>query len=178
MDIVYSPHRHALVSGRQYRNPRFFTAPDREAKAVYIVGDYPKIAAAYAAIGVPVWSELDVEESAGDPIPVIDRGAVHIPGDWRDLPWTHPDESGLSLRHLGALLTAEPVINKAQATAAIEAEVARRGVASVGAIAANGPDRHEITANLQALGVEFDPQASTQELAELHGVYKEDGQDA
>lgn len=55
----------------------------------------------------------DTKESAAE------RAAVVIPGNWREMGW--PD-----LRSLASKLTDEPVRNKDEAVAAVEAEAARR----------------------------------------------------
>lgn len=54
MDVVYSLGRHPYAQGRKYQNPRHFTGVLKDAKHVYIDGDHPKVAQAYAKAGIPV----------------------------------------------------------------------------------------------------------------------------
>lgn len=53
-EIVYSTSATPAAAGRRYQNPRFFTGPLDGAQRVIIFGDWPSIAAAYQAAGVPV----------------------------------------------------------------------------------------------------------------------------
>src|SRR5690606_28092713 len=105
--------------------------PRTDVSKVFIVGDWPKIEAAYKAIGVPV-ERLDappVEKpvSATKPSPDLvpaltaeERSKIEIPADWRDLQWSKPNADGLTLRGLASKFSDEPVINKDQAVAVIE----------------------------------------------------------
>lgn len=63
-DIVYSSSRVLTVKEGEARfiNPSFFTVPEPNAKAVYLNGDYPRIADAYRRAGVPVH---DLRETGG-----------------------------------------------------------------------------------------------------------------
>lgn len=54
MDVVYSLRRHPFAEGRTYQNPRHFTGPLKEAKQVFIEGDFPKVTDAYKRAGVTV----------------------------------------------------------------------------------------------------------------------------
>ena len=110
-------------------NPRFFSTPRAGVTKVFLVGDWPKIEAAYKALGVPV-ERLDVapaakpSPAAAMPLPTVpeaERAAVAIPEDWRDLSWPQ-------IRSLAAQFASEPVLNKADAVAAVEAELARRAL--------------------------------------------------
>lgn len=131
MKIVYSREAHPRA-GYERRNPRHFTGSEAGVEHVVIVGDYPAITDAYLAQGVPVEHhgrpDLDRKPAAVALISHQDEdpGVVVIPDDWRDLPWSQPDADGLSLRRLASLVSPEPVINKAQAVEAVEAELARR----------------------------------------------------
>lgn len=120
MKIVYAREQHALVDGAVRRNPRFFTAPEEDVTAVAIVGDYPDIASAYRAVGVPV-HEVDKEGApeVAAPHELPDPDSVTIPADWQDRPWQER-------RALARALTADTVINGDQANAIIENELARR----------------------------------------------------
>lgn len=126
-ELIYSQQRTDFIEGRAYSNPRFFTSPRQGVTKVYLVGDWPKVEAAYKALGVPV-EQLDPSMAVGAPEPPVlpkmlahaeDPGSVDIPEDWGGLDW--PD-----LRALAQKLTAEPVINAAQAAGVVAAEIARR----------------------------------------------------
>ncbi len=54
MDVVYSLRRHPYAEGRHYQNPRHFNGPLKDAKHVFIEGDFPKVADAYKRAGVTV----------------------------------------------------------------------------------------------------------------------------
>lgn len=142
-ELIYSQQRTDFLPGKAYSNPRFFTSPRQGVTKVYLVGDWPKVRAAYEAQGVPV-ETLDpgrairgearrepVERRApADLTPTVpedERAAVYIPDDWRDLGWTKPTgDRDITLRGLAAMFSAEPVLNKAQAVEAIEGELKRR----------------------------------------------------
>lgn len=136
MELVYGRERHPLAQGRAFRNARFFDGPEEGATKVYLIGDLPMIAAAYAAIGVevvhadapaPPRPALAAPAALTPVAPTDERGEIYIPDDWADLPWAKPAEGrDLTLRGLAAMFSAEPVLNKAEAKAAIEAELARR----------------------------------------------------
>lgn len=142
MELIYSRQASDYIKGRAYSNPRFYSAPRRGVTKVYLVGDWPKIEADYKALGVPV-ERLDEADASTKPKPepsaeealgrltaqttADERAQIYIPDDWRDLPWTRPAEGrDLTLRGLGAMFSDAPVLNKAQAVAAIMAELARR----------------------------------------------------
>lgn len=132
MELVYAREAHALKGGQAQRNPRFFAGPEDGVSRVVLVGDWPGIEDAYLARGVPVTHygrpELDRKPAATGPIAkqADNPASVDIPADWIDLPWTRADEGQTSLRHLASAISAEPVINRTQAKAAIRAELARR----------------------------------------------------
>lgn len=120
MELVYSQARQP---GRKRLNPRFFDGIVEGVTTVYLDGDWPKIAAAYEAAGVKVLRLDFVAPVHRFEMPAVQREPVSIPADWRDLPWSQPDERGLSLRSVAASVSDTPVINKAQAFAAIEAHL-------------------------------------------------------
>lgn len=136
MEILYSRSARSLKPGQVYQNPRFFQSPLDGASRVLIEGDWPKIADAYAASGVPV-EQVGGHPQAPEPqtaaaqatlVPGADeatRAEAYIPDNWRELPWTGSADT-LTLRQLGALVSPVPVLKKADAIAAIEAELARR----------------------------------------------------
>lgn len=137
MKLIYSQTHHAAEEGHERRNPRFFAGPEEGAKEVLIVGDWPNIVKAYEAADVAV---RRVDPLPPKPAPLApperpsldeqERDAVQIPHDWRDLPYNKAEEGrDVTLRSLAVSFTDETVINKAQAVAAIEAELERRGVA-------------------------------------------------
>lgn len=142
-ELIYSRQATDFLPGRAYSNPRFFIGPRSGVDRVYIVGDWPQIRAAYEALGVPV-EQLDetgavrpaakADPGAVEPPPALtpvasadERSDIEIPADWRDMPWTG---KGHSLRALAAKFSDAPVINKDQAVAAVEAELARREAAA------------------------------------------------
>lgn len=122
MQIVYSRTHHPLMTeGRTFSNPRFFTVPNPDAVKVFIVGNWPEIGEAYRAAGVEV-VEVDADKETVnevEPAPALAPGAAEIPGGWADMSWPE-------LRKLASQVSDEPVTNKEQAVAAIEAELARR----------------------------------------------------
>lgn len=178
-EIIYSRQKTNFREGVAYANPRFFSTPREGVAKVILVGDWPKIEAAYKARGVPVERLAeDAEQVVAPPVvpsaapasltpvaPADERGRIYIPEDWRDLPWTQPKaDRDLTLRGLAALFSATPVINKAQAVAAVTAELQRRAEADV---ASNGLTRSEISADLMAIEADFDPRAPVEELLAL-----------
>lgn len=126
-EVVYSQGLHPLMQERIYRNPRHFAGAEAGFSHVYVVGDHPEVVAAYEAAGVPVtWTGV-AEVTPGlsaVPVParftaVEDPTEVDIPDDWRDLGWP-------ALRRLAQAFSAEPVLNKPMAIAAVEAELIGR----------------------------------------------------
>lgn len=200
-ELIYSQQSSDFIAGRAYSNPRFFTTPRADVSKVLLVGDWPKIRAAYEALNVPV-ERLDPEAAVANPpatatapaalapgLGVVERAVVIIPDGWPDLPWSKPNADGLTLRGLATLVADGPVFNKAQATSAIEAELLRR--ASAGTLigdgsgerlppidgdpdeeSSNGLTRREMNADLEAVGVDPDPAMGIEELAELHAMVK------
>jgi hypothetical protein len=120
------------------RNPRFFVGVEDGVDAVLIDGDWPGIAEAYEAVGTTVTAYVPpnaplAPEPAPPPalgpisaaLPIEERGAVEIPEDWEALPWT--DKAGTpSLRRIASLVSDAPVLKRADAEAAIRAELDRR----------------------------------------------------
>lgn len=184
IELYYSRQKSDFIEGRAYSNPRFFSGPRQGVTKVYLDGDWPKIEAAYRTLGVPV-ERIDpeamvaVDKKAPPPgvksivptIPEDERSAIYIPDDWRDLGWTKPTEGrDITLRGLAAMFSAEPVLNKAQATAAIEAELERRTNAEPAA--SNGLTRREMNADLEVAGVEIEPALDIEALAVRHAEVK------
>lgn len=66
--------------------------------------------------------KAEPETSGGN---VEDRSKVDIPENWHDMPWI-PKEGETSLRSLASELTDQPIRSKADAVAAVEAELTRR----------------------------------------------------
>lgn len=131
MEVVYAREKHPLAAGRKFQNARLFAGPLAGASKVFLTEDFPAISAAYKAVGVEVVEanpeKPDTYEPPVEaPLSDDDRAKVYVPQDWRDLPWSRPLNAGLTLRGLAAIFSDEPVINKAQAIAAIEAELERR----------------------------------------------------
>lgn len=139
IELIYSQQATDFIPGRAYSNPRFFTSPRSGVSKVFLVGDWPNIRAAYENLGIPV-ERLDAS-AAGRQVSNIplapaparataeDPGSVVIPEGWEALPWSKPGPDGLTLRGLASSISPVPVLNKAEATAAIEAELARRAPA-------------------------------------------------
>lgn len=67
MELLYSQIPHPLMEGRKLRNPRFFTAPEKGAKVVHIVGYWPAIEAAYRQAGATV----HLHDQPADKVPVV-----------------------------------------------------------------------------------------------------------
>lgn len=138
IELIYSQQSGDFIEGRAYANPRFFTTPRADVSKVLLVGEWPAVQEAYEALGVPV-ERIDPQVAVAPPpstavapaglvssLNADERAKVYIPEDWRDLPWSRPTDAGLTLRGLAAVFADHPVINKAQAEAAVEAELARR----------------------------------------------------
>jgi hypothetical protein len=124
-ELVYSSQKTAFIPGRRYANPRFFDGRVKSGVTkVIVVGNWPKVVAAYKAAGIPVQQIGDnppplaapTERSTG---PRKASGEVDIPADWSKLSWQ--DKRALVMQ-----LTDYPAINSAEADKAIEAELARR----------------------------------------------------
>ncbi|MBP8062395.1 MAG: hypothetical protein KAY29_00855, partial [Brevundimonas sp.] len=188
IELIYSQQHTDFIEGRAYSNPRFFTGPRSGVSKVYLVGDWPEIEAAYAAIDVPV-ERLDAVAALGVPevkdlaipaapiVPAVtadERAKTHIPEDWQNLPWTGAADAGLTLRSLAALFSDTPVLNKGQAKKAIQAELDRRAKAGPDIDAPNedagGLTLRELHADLAALNVEFDPADSAADLLVIRDV--------
>ena len=181
IEIIYSQQATDFIPGRAYSNPRFFSSPRSGVSKVFLVGDWPDIRAAYENLGVPV-ERLDASEAERQasniplaPAPVRpaaeDPGSVVIPEGWEALPWSKPGDDGLTLRGLASSVSPAPVLNKAEATAAIEAELARRAAAEapvdpldVSHPTACGLTLRELHADLTALGVQWAPDATPAQL--------------
>lgn len=63
--IIYAPRKVANSEGRVLKNPRHFAGPVPNATKVYLQGHWPRIAAAYEAIGVPVADISDMRALPG-----------------------------------------------------------------------------------------------------------------
>lgn len=68
MHVIYS-RTGPIAAGQAYQNPRHFTGPLPGATSVTILGDYPAIAAAYAAAGVPV-----IDAPPAEAAPALPKG--------------------------------------------------------------------------------------------------------
>lgn len=82
MQIVYSRTAHPLTEGknRKLQNPRFFTGPIEGATKVFIVGDYPEIAAAYRDAKVSV-EVVDGDAAAAPTSFAMGRSAPEQPAE-------------------------------------------------------------------------------------------------
>lgn len=140
MDFYYSTTMTPFGQGKRFKNPQGFWKVDLEATKVYVVGDWPRVVQKYEAANIPVVvikaNDRDVLYGGGEikspdvpvlvpaaPTPTAERraqqSAVVIPEGWEQMPWA-------DLRRLAASVTDQPVVNKAQATAAIRNELALR----------------------------------------------------
>lgn len=179
-ELIYSRQDGDFIQGRAYSNPRFFSTPRSDVSKVFIVGHYPNIREAYERLGVPV-EQLDPSASVAQAAqahpegivgaPLEQRAAVAIPEDWRDLKWTAPADQ-LSLRQLGALVSDTPVLKKADAIAAVEAELKRRRL-DTPLEDAGGLTQRELEADLAGLEIDFDPAAPVAELFALRNQASE-----
>ena len=141
--LIYSNQNSDFVDGYRYANPRFFNGSLRsDVKKVVIVGEWPAVAEAYQAKGIPVrnvpfiscpadiegtgtpkGSEIPPPNASTAPKKATEPDTVEIAETWQTLEW--PD-----LRHLAAQFTDKPVTSKRFATETIEAELARRAQAA------------------------------------------------
>jgi hypothetical protein len=128
MEVVYSRERRPLKRGQRFQNPRFFDGVISGATKVRLDGHYPRIVEAYAAAGVQVLrTDALTVTSPTEKLPPHEPGAVVIPEDWQELPWTQrTGDDGPTLRALASAISDAPVINKSQAIEVIEAELKRR----------------------------------------------------
>lgn len=180
IELIYSQQSGDFIKGRAYANPRFFTTPRSDVAKVFLVGDWPNIRAAYEAQGVPVEQIDEGKAVAAEPMdrrapadltpaaPTVERGSIYIPDNWRDLPWKGGADV-LTIRQVAAAVSDAPVINKAQAVEAIEAELRRRRADEEGP---NGLTRREMNADLEAAGAELDPAQDIEALAGQHAEVK------
>lgn len=124
---VYSQGRPPKGLGQfAFRNPRFFNGVPKDASAAYVLDTSMQadaVRANYRAAGIPVLDPTGLRLDSDNP----DPGAVIIPDDWRELPWTQQgDLQGETLRGIASAVSVSPIKNKAQAIDAIEAELSRR----------------------------------------------------
>lgn len=142
-EIVYSTQASNFLKGRIYGNPRHFSTPRDGVSKVYVVGYWPEVVAAYRSIGVVVHVVEEVDYF-GDPQAIFgddnqqaapkekqqpernlaDLAAIEIPENWKEMPWVGND----GLRNLAQKFSDDQILNKGQATAAIRAELKRRGL--------------------------------------------------
>lgn len=69
MHLNYTERTSNFKDGENYRNPRYFTTPDKRATSVSIEGNYPDIAEAYEKLGVKVISPQSEVEDKSKRIP-------------------------------------------------------------------------------------------------------------
>jgi hypothetical protein len=137
MKIVYSQTAVGLNEGEVFRNPRFFAGVEEGVQAVTIHGHWPEIAKAHLDAG----ADVSVINPPPEPLrmgtafapvflfpglPQDERSDIRIPEDWSTLRYTGRADAGLTLRSLASLISDEPILNRAQAEAAVRAELARR----------------------------------------------------
>lgn len=78
-ELVYATRRVPEATGRTFINARFYNRPDTSATKVLVSSEFPAIAEAYRAAGVPVViigpkSRGDVPEPPGELLRRIRRG--------------------------------------------------------------------------------------------------------
>lgn len=137
-EIIYANISTGYEKGRAYANPRFFISPRTDVTKVIVIGDWPRVVAAYQKAGVPVvqlepgqpleeadeLAPLDPGKiaepktnSEGDP---HDPGTVDIPDDWTDFSWP-------ALRTLAKEIDGKKFpLKKDEAIEIIETEIERR----------------------------------------------------
>lgn len=143
-ELVYSTQRTNFQEGRAYSNPRFFTSTRQGVTKVIVVGNWPKVVAAYEKAGVPVEVVSGPNVQGGDPKPgpaPKRNPEAEIPEGWGNLPW-------LEKRLLAENFSDRPVINSEQADTAIEAEALRRAGQGDGR-AQEGPSDEEMRATIK-----------------------------
>lgn len=138
-ELVYSAQKTDFEPGKRYANPRFFSAIREGVSRVTVIGNWPDVVKAYEAAGVPVvvhGATMMPTAKAGQTAP--DRpaprtvepreqqAAIPIPPDWRELPYLPRSAGEPCLRALASQVSDTPIMNKASAIEAIEAELARR----------------------------------------------------
>lgn len=153
MKLFYSRSADAAPKGTKFRNVRFYEAPEPKAATVYIDGDFPKIEADYASLGALV---VRVDKIAPAFVPAdLGDDVILVPGDWRTLPWTQPDERQMTLRGLASQVSDVPVRTKDEAVQAIEAYLS--GELDRPLDGAGGLSRRELNASLEGLNLEIVP---------------------
>jgi hypothetical protein len=174
IELIYSQQSSDFVEGRAYSNPRFYSTPRSGISKVYLVGDWPQIAADYEALGVSV-ERLDtapLPEPAPAPAAIVhkaeDPGSVIIPDGWADLSWQ-------KLRSIASQVSDAPIKNGDEARAAIEAELKRRAL-DVPLEDANGLTTRELNADLEAAGQEINPEDTpAHKLAKIEAADADEG---
>lgn len=150
--VVYSAQTNGFEPGFAYRNPKYFQKPLGKPEKLIVVGNWPKVVAAYEALGVQVETvspgtplrtpgtiaappkpadaqttppEAPQPETGGN----LDnpKEPVEIPADWASMQWMKQEK--LAAKIVGTtvpLATSEGQTRAAKAKAIIEAEVAER----------------------------------------------------
>jgi len=70
MELIYTAQRDGFEPGRMYRNPRHFDQIELGVESVVVVGDWPKVAAAYEEVGAEV-SVIEVPKMAPQKVVVV-----------------------------------------------------------------------------------------------------------
>lgn len=182
MKLFYGANTERMPEGATFRNHAFFDGvADPDASTVYLEGDYPRIQEAYEAKGVSV-VRLDGVSPPADPeaqFPVDPAEQPLIPADWRNLPWTQPDERGLTLKGLASQVSENTIRSKDDAVAAIEDYLA--GGLDKPLADAGGLTRRQLNADLEALGLDIEadeaPADTVARIAEKRQSEADDGSD-
>lgn len=66
MHLIYTSRTSGFSDGENYRNPKYFTSPDKRATSVSIEGDYPEVAKAYESAGVKVNQGIEDKSSSDE----------------------------------------------------------------------------------------------------------------
>ena len=64
MEVTYSAQRTGFEPGKVYLNPKYFEGVHPGATRVILIGDWPRVKAAYDAQGIPVYSSY-INEPVG-----------------------------------------------------------------------------------------------------------------
>lgn len=103
-ELTYSAQKTGFDPAKRYANPRYFDGNVRAGVTkVTIVGNWPAVAEAYEAAGIPVSSD-DVKKAPKKP--------VEIPANPENLAWDQARKLANDLGH--------DVVNKAQAVEAVQ----------------------------------------------------------
>ncbi|MEG0968635.1 MAG: hypothetical protein RSG92_25030 [Pseudomonas sp.] len=70
MELIYTTQRDGFEQGRTYRNPRHFEQVEPGVESIVVIGDWPKVAAAYEEAGAEV-SVVEVPKIAPQKVVLV-----------------------------------------------------------------------------------------------------------